>query len=218
MQWLGGLGTLQRALGTVPRDLVFSALFCILCVIFLWIIDPGRLRWVELGAVETVMVGAWALQRETGRATVSRMPSSCIQNRRSLMESSLIGCTERAEMMVMNRNRTVLDRTQRDALLREGSPAVTGAGARDSWVPCYPWWPSSLSWIQLWPELRVDPAVRKSCATDLLQSPLPWMVLWSIIWLTDMHLIETSFTMYNCLGQPSQEWQILPHSQVLTYS
>lgn len=78
------------------------------------------------------MVGAWALQRETGRATVSRVPSSCIQNRRSLMESSLIGCTERAEMMVMNWNRTVLDRTQRDALLQEGSPAVTGAGARDS--------------------------------------------------------------------------------------
>lgn len=48
------------------------------------------------------------------------------------MESSLIGCTERAEMMVMNWNRAVLDRTQRDALLQEGSPAVTGAGARDS--------------------------------------------------------------------------------------
>lgn len=48
------------------------------------------------------------------------------------MESSLMGCTERAEMMVMNRNRTVLDRTQRDALLREDSPAVTGAGVRDS--------------------------------------------------------------------------------------
>lgn len=57
------------------------------------------------------------VKRNQGR--VSRAPGSCIQNWRSSMESPLIGCTERAEMMAVNWKRRVLDRAQREALHQE---------------------------------------------------------------------------------------------------